>query len=179
MNSSNKIEYKVRRSARAKRMRIAVYCDGDVVVTVPKGFDLNLINRFVVQKKEWVFRKIHEFLSSPLRSKRKRSKSDYIKSKDEAYILVRERMNFFNENYGFMYNRINIKDQKTRWGSCSRKGNLNFNYKILFLPAEIRDYIIVHELCHLKEFNHSKNFWNLVRHTVPNYMEIRNNLSLR
>ena len=74
------------------------------------------------------------------------------------------------------FNKINIKNQKTRWGSCSKKGNLNFNYKIALLPQHLADYIIVHELCHLGEFNHSRSFWNLVAKVFPEYLGIRNEL---
>ena len=87
-----------------------------------------------------------------------------------------ERVEYFNKIYNFSFNKILIKNQKTRWGSCSNKGNLNFNYKILFLPEALRDYIIVHELCHLKEFNHSKNFWKLISRAIPDYSEIKNEL---
>ncbi len=106
----------------------------------------------------------------------KRGKEDYLKYKDEALKLVQERIQFYNIKYKFNYNKIRIKNQRTRWGSCSQKANLNFNYRIIFLSEQMRDYIIVHELCHLKEFNHSKRFWNLVSSTLPNYKEIRKDL---
>ena len=70
-------------------------------------------------------------------------------------------------------NKINIKNQKTRWGSCTKSKNLNLNYKIIFLPKKHQDYIIVHEMCHLKEFNHSHKFWSLVSKTLPDYLEIK------
>lgn len=108
--------------------------------------------------------------------KKKRTSQNYLKYKETARQIVTSRLEYFNVFYGFKYNRIAIRNQKTRWGSCSRKGNLNFNYKIALLPEKARDYIIVHELCHLKEFNHSRNFWNLVAKTVPDYLEIRRNL---
>lgn len=179
MNNSNNIEYKVRKSIRAKRMRIAVYCDGSVVVTVPRNFNGDLMDKFVSQKKNWILEKIQGFLKSPLRFLKVSSRGDFKKYKDEVQKLVEKRIDFFNKFYGFKFNKINIKNQKTRWGSCSRRGNLNFNYKVLFLSEEVRDYIIVHELCHLKEFNHSKNFWNLVKRAVPNYTEVRNGLRLK
>lgn len=101
---------------------------------------------------------------------------NYLKYKKEAVILVKERLEYFNQFYNLKWNRIAIRNQKTRWGSCSKKGNLNFNYKIALLPVNQADYIIVHELCHLEEFNHGKEFWNLVSITTPNYKEIRHSL---
>lgn len=108
--------------------------------------------------------------------RKKRISQNYLKHKQRASIIVQERIEYFNKFYGYKWNRIFIKNQKTRWGSCSKKGNLNFNYRIALLPSEAADYIIVHELCHLKEFNHSENFWNLVEVAIPNYKEIRKKL---
>lgn len=85
--------------------------------------------------------------------------------------VVNERLNYFNQYYGLEWKRVAIRNQRRCWGSCTELGNLNFSYKILFLPAELRDYIIVHELCHLRELNHSKRFWNLVAETLPDYKE--------
>lgn len=109
--------------------------------------------------------------------KRKRAKNkNYLKYKIVALELAKNRLEYFNTFYNLKYNRVSIKNQKTRWGSCSRKGNLNFNYKIALLPSKMSDYIIVHELCHLAEFNHSQNFWNLVAEQIPDYKEIRADL---
>jgi predicted metal-dependent hydrolase len=95
-----------------------------------------------------------------------------IENRERARIFVENRISFFNKFYNFNINRIDIKNTKTRWGSCSSKGNLNFNYKIIYLKPELADYLIVHELCHLGEFNHSKRFWALVSKTIPNYDKI-------
>jgi predicted metal-dependent hydrolase len=76
-----------------------------------------------------------------------------------------------NAFYNFAYNKVAIRDQKSRWGSCSTKKNLNFNYRIQFLPVHLIDYIVVHELCHLEEFNHGENFWKLVEKAIPRYRE--------
>lgn len=101
------------------------------------------------------------------------SRKSFIEHKEGARILVRERLEHFNTVYNFKYNKIAIRNQRSRWGSCSKKGNLNFNYRIALLPEKLSDYIIVHELCHIGEFNHSQKFWDLVAKTVPDYCEKR------
>ncbi len=173
---NRKINYTIRKSKRARRMRLAVYCDGSVVVTTPSGLKESVVEKFVKEKSEWLFSKVDYFKKFKRRTITKYSHKDYLKYKEDSYNLILERVNYFNEIYQYNYNVINIKNQKTRWGSCSKKGNLNFNYKILFLPEKVRDYIVVHELCHLKEFNHSKKFWNLVAKSFPDYQQIKREL---
>ena len=98
---------------------------------------------------------------------------NYLQHKNQARCLVRQRLDHYNQFYNFKYYRVSIKDQRSRWGSCSRLGNLNFNYRLAYLPDGLVDYIIVHELCHLKEFNHSPRCWQLVVQTIPDYLERR------
>lgn len=93
-----------------------------------------------------------------------------------ARVFVHHRLFVLNELYGFAYNRVAIRNQRTRWGSCSKRGNLNFNYRIASLPLHLADYVIVHELCHLGEFNHSPQFWNLVARAIPDHRERRKEL---
>lgn len=171
-----KVSYRLKRSKRAKRMRLAVYCDGSVVVTTPLGVQASIIEKFFAEKKQWVSDKISFFKSVDSKSIRTFSEKDYLKYRDEAFELVSGRVRFFSKKYGFTFNNIFIKNQKTRWGSCSCKQNLNINYKIVFLPKKHQDYIIVHEMCHLKEFNHSRKFWALVAKVLPDYLEIRKEL---
>jgi predicted metal-dependent hydrolase len=115
--------------------------------------------------------------SEELKNKEKIENAEkFLTYKDKAYSIALERLSYFNSIYGYRWNKITIKNQKTRWGSCSRKGNINFNYKIVLLSLDCIDYIIVHELCHLKEFNHSKDFWSLVEEAIPNHLEIRREL---
>jgi predicted metal-dependent hydrolase len=102
---------------------------------------------------------------------RTRSRKLYLANKEAARTLVTERIAYFNQHYKVKVSRIAIKNLKSRWGSCSRKGNLNFNYKLLFLDPDLRDYVVVHELCHLKEFNHGSKFWACVAETIPEYKE--------
>ena len=72
--------------------------------------------------------------------------------------------------------RVSVRNQKSRWGSCSKSGTLSFHYRLMFLPEQVRDYVLVHELCHVKEMNHSQRFWQLVARTMPDYKQLRKSL---
>lgn len=169
------IDYTLRTSKRAKRMRLAVYCDGSFVVTRPQGLHINIVEKFIIQKSNWILLKL-EYFKQFKGSFFRNDHENYLKYKNEALDFVKKRIKYFNKKYNFKFNQINIKNQKTRWGSCSKKGNLNFNYKILLLPKYIANYIIVHELCHLKEFSHSQKFWNLVAKAIPGFLDIKKEL---
>jgi predicted metal-dependent hydrolase len=168
------INYTLKKSKRAKLLRISIHPGGEVKISAPYRFSERIIEAIVKTKADWLFSKI-DFLKQ-VKVQPKPSRKDYLRYKVELEKIVQQRLEFFNRHYNLQYQRITIRDQKTRWGSCSSKGNLNFNYKILFLSPEVRDYIIVHELCHLKEMNHSRRFWNLVAETIPNYVELRKEL---
>ena len=109
------------------------------------------------------------------RRKRRRRLSSitkhYTEHKEQARKLVQARLMYFNQHYGFEWNRVAIRNQRRCWGSCSSQKNLNFSYKLLLLPSHLCDYIIVHELCHLQEMNHGPHFWSLVAETIPDYKE--------
>jgi predicted metal-dependent hydrolase len=100
----------------------------------------------------------------------------YKRYRERARVLVHERLEHFNAHYKLIYGRVSIRNQKTRWGSCSSKGNLNFSYRILFLEPAAQDYLIIHELCHLKHFNHSKAFWGLVAEQCPEWRKYHTEL---
>jgi predicted metal-dependent hydrolase len=171
-----KIAYTFRKSRRVRRVRLAVYCDGSIVLTAPHSLGENAAERFISEKAGWLISKLHFFSQLPKNLVSHYTKKDYLKYKEQAFALIESKVRALNEVYGYSYRKINIRNQKTRWGSCSRKGNLNFNYKILFLPEKMQDYIIVHEICHLKEFNHSKNFWALVAQRIPDHATVRREL---
>lgn len=97
------------------------------------------------------------------------SRAHYSAHKTEARRLILERLSFWSAHYNLTYGRVAIRNTRSRWGSCSTKRNLNFNYRVAFLPQELVDYVIVHELCHLIEFNHSPSFWNHVARAIPEY----------
>ena len=109
-----------------------------------------------------------------------RSRKLYLANREAARALVAARLGHFMGHYGPRHGiapgSVAIRNQKSRWGSCSKKGNLNFNYKLVFLPPELRDYVIVHEICHIKEFNHGRGFWALVGEAVPQWKALRKQL---
>lgn len=171
------VTYILRKSRRARRMRLAVYCDGSVIVTTPFDLQETVVEKFLRDKSAWLFSKLDFFRTFQGRPIVQSSHGSFVKYKNQALALVQSKIQHFNTHYGFRFKNIRIKNQKTRWGSCSKKGNLNFNYKILLLPEKLQDYLVVHELCHLKEFNHSRNFWVLVSQAVPDFRSARQELN--
>ena len=104
--------------------------------------------------------------------KRKRVQSHtkhYRAHKERARIIIHTRLEYWSAVTGYQYKKVAIRNQRTRWASCSELGNLNFSYKLIFLPEAVFDYIIVHELCHLVEMNHGPRFWALVEAVIPDY----------
>jgi predicted metal-dependent hydrolase len=102
----------------------------------------------------------------------------YKKYKEIARSVIVSRVAHFAAIHNISYGRVAIRNNRRSWGSCSSKGNLNFHYRLLFVPAEIRDYVIVHELCHRRVFNHSREFWNEVEMILPDYKERKSALRL-
>lgn len=160
-------------------MRIAIYSNGAVVLTTPRNFTKRIGRRFILEKTKWILSKLDLFKQFEGREFAQESTARYLKDKENARKLVHDKINYYASKYGCRYNKISIKNQKTCWGSCSRKANLNFNYKILFLPEDIQNYIVIHELCHLIEFNHSRRFWALVEREAPNYIRTKKELRLK
>lgn len=171
------IAYTLRVSNRARRLRLAVYSGGGLVVVAPRNMTFEMVERFIMEKSHWVIKSIERLSKYAVAIPRPRyTKAHFLQYKTIAHKFAEEKIVYFNVHYNFQYTKIVIRNQKTRWGSCSKKGNINFNYKIALLPEKLANYIIVHELCHLGEFNHSKNFWKLVAETIPDYKERRTEL---
>jgi len=165
------IKYRLKKNNRSKRLRLAVFCDSSVVVTAPRWISDSKVERFIRENVSWLLDRLAWFRSRPAAASLPGGRRNYLKHKQAARELIQDRLDHFNQFYGLDINRISIKMQKTRWGSCSIRRNLNYNFKILFLTPAQADYIIVHELCHLQEFNHSKRFWSLVGKTIPEYRQ--------
>lgn len=164
------IFYHLKRSRRAKRTSITVTHTGEIIVTIPFFGSSYIADRFVQQKKVWI-EATQEKIKKRFENKTvlKQSKKEYQEKKSQALDMLIRKVEYYNQFYSFSFKKIQVRNQSSRWGSCSSKGNLNFNYALIYLPAHLSDYIVVHELCHLQEMNHSKKFWNLVEKTMPDY----------
>lgn len=168
--------YILKNSLKSKRITIRIKSDGIVVVSKPKSITIKQVEDFIFQKREWIKKHLDDINSRPKIVREKISKEDFDAYRTQALKIVREKMEIFNKHYNFTYGKVTIRDQKTRWGSCSKKGNINFNYKLALIPERLVDYVVVHELCHLGEFSHSLKFWNLVEEMIPDYIDRRKEL---
>lgn len=169
---NQKVSYSLKRNKRSKYMRFAIKSDASLVVSVPRIFPQILVEKMIFERADWILDKINYFKNKKS-TLPKATKEDYLKYKELAREIIERKLKYYNQFYNLSWSKISIRNQKTRWGSCSRDGNLSFSYRIIYLPEKSCDYIVVHELCHRGEFNHSKKFWALVEKTVPDYKKIK------
>jgi len=172
-----KIEYDLKTYRFSKTIKIIIRRDATTLVTGPLRITRKIVEGFIRRKADWIITNLERCKKNPVIKAKKDMRKEYLDTKEKARALVNERIEYFNRYYKFSFKKISIRNQSTRWGSCSRKGNLNFNYKLALLDPKLADYIIVHELCHLKEFNHSSKFWALVERMIPDYKVRRKALS--
>ena len=160
---------------KSRRKTIAIQVNSDLSVTVraPYGVTEKYIEGFLNKNEAWISKQMNE-----IKAKKKSVESgnvenvtlDKIKAlADQALEIIPTRVEYFAKIIGVTYGNITIRNQKTRWGSCSSKGNLNFNCLLMLAPPEVLDYVVVHELCHRKQMNHSKAFWSEVEKVFPDY----------
>ena len=160
----------VRRSKR-KSAAIKITADMQIVVFVPLYVSDNEIERMVISKSKWIDEHMLKVQSTiDERSKLEKITFEQLKElEDQAVEYIPKRVKYYAEKENFVYNKITIKNLVSRWGSCSTKGNLNFNCLLMLTPDYVIDYIVVHELCHLREMNHSEKFWAKVEKIMPDY----------
>lgn len=183
--------YEIRENARSKYLRVTVHPDGRVVVTKPARISKAKLDAFLTERADWIeatqdkMRKSHERAQKKYGStlplpKLRRDTRAYHEAIKTARALAHERAAHFAALGGFEYGTISIRNQSSRWGSCSapRSGlcNLSFNYRIVHVSPELVDYLIVHELAHTRQHNHSPAFWAEVGKLIPEYEKKRREL---
>ena len=164
---------------RSNRKTVAIQVNSDLSVTVraPRSASEKDIEEILKKKEAWISKHIEKIKKTKERleaeSTEKLTREKVIALAEEALKIIPARVEYFAKVIGVTYGKITIRNQKTRWGSCSSKGNLNFNCLLMLTPPEVLDYVVVHELCHRKQMNHSKAFWLEVEKVLPDYKEAR------
>ena len=162
---------------KSNRKTISICVNNDLSVTVkaPIRATNRDIEKILKSKESWILTHIEKMRKQNDELEKNQpgrlTNAEINALADRAFVEIPARVRHFAELLGVKYGRITIRNQKTRWGSCSSKGNLNFNCLLMLTPPEVIDYVVVHELCHRKEMNHSKAFWNEVEKIIPNYRD--------
>lgn len=177
MDLDDKTHIEVIRSKR-KTLAIEIRPDMRVVVRAPEKMPQNEIMKFVEEKQNWIKKHLVQmyFKAEEIKKQKKEpalTNADIEKLCQKALSVIPDKVKYYAEIMGVTYGRITIRNQKTRWGSCSSKGNLNFNCLLMLMPDKVLDYVVVHELCHLKQMNHSKKFWMEVERYMPDYQNYK------
>ena len=149
--------------------------NGEILVRAPLRLSERQIHRFLWSRADWI---ISHQEKRAMEAEQRRSlppigTEELRRLADQAEESIPERVRYYAERIGVDYGRIRIRNQQTRWGSCTAAGNLSFNCLLMLCPLEVLDYVVVHELCHRREMNHSPNFWALVEEELPDYRERR------
>ncbi len=160
----------VKRSER-RSISLEIQPDGSVLVRAPLRMSMPRVRAFVERHRVWIERRLQALQAQP--PVERLSEAELAALKKAASAVFSERAAFFAPRLGVRYQRLTVRCQKSKWGSCSGKGNLSFNCLLLLAPPEVLDYVVVHELCHLLEMNHSPRFWALVESILPDCAERR------
>ncbi|MDD4389271.1 MAG: SprT family zinc-dependent metalloprotease [Eubacteriales bacterium] len=165
---------------KSKRKTISIYIKpgGVVEVRAPLRASKALINSFVTAKSEWIASALERLSVREANKKIIRLSPEEEKACcQKALQYFQDRCAYFAAKMGVQYETIKVSKAKTRWGSCNSKGNINFTYRLIFAPEDLIDYVVIHELAHLKEMNHSNRFWEVVEEIIPDYKERRRRLN--
>lgn len=159
------------RSAR-KTIGLQVCENGDAVLRIPNQLSADALQKFLDSEHAWIWKKVEQMQTRMEQRQETGAVPVGELSRDELEKIkkkIESRVNAYKKVMGVTIGWITIRNQKTRWGSCSSKGNLNFNCLLMLAPPEVLDYVVVHELCHRKQMNHSKAFWAEVEKVFPDY----------
>lgn len=164
--------------SRRKTWSISIEPDLTIVMKVPLSVSGLRAKQILSSKESWIIKKYKELKKiredmpvSDLTPIQEKALEQRYRQAAREYFP--SRVAYYEQIIGVTHASIRIRDQKTRWGSCSAKGNLNFNWRLMLAPPRVLDYVVVHELCHRKEMNHSKAFWDAVGTVLPDYVQLR------
>ena len=171
---ARKKQYELIRSAR-RTLSVEVRVDGTVIVRAPKKCPQSEIDRFLKERQDWIREKLLLMKARQRDAEKVQPLSEEERnlSREAAREAIGQKLWYYASRMGVTYGRVSIRDQKTRWGSCSAEGNLNFNWRLIMAPPGVMDYVVVHELAHRKEMNHSRNFWKVVEEAMPDYRKYK------
>ncbi len=160
---------RIRRRRGLRNLRLAIAHDGQVTVTAPRLAPLLLIRRFLEHQKTWIAETQTRFRTAGHvpRVSPEKARERFLAHREAARLQIDRYLTLLNTQQAWVYTSVTIRDQRTRWGSCSAKGALSFNYRLAFLPSHLVEYVVAHELCHLREHNHSPRFWELLEKVLP------------
>ena len=156
---------------------IAIKPGGEITVRAPRLMPQSVVMSFIREKEAWIIKTyLKQSQIQPVSATAEKSSQTLALEKryrDAATDYIPKRVEYYHQFTGGKYQKITIRDQKTRWGSCSSCGTLSFSFRLMMAPPRVLDYVVVHELCHLTYMNHSKEFWNMVENILPDYKEHR------
>ena len=153
--------------------------NGDAVLRIPNQLSADALQKFLDSEHAWIWKKVEQMQTRMEQRQETGAVPVGELSRDELEKIkkkIESRVNAYKKAMGVTIRWITIRNQKTRWGSCSSKGNLNFNYQLYYLPDELLDYVVIHELAHRRYMDHSKEFWAEVEKYCPDYRERRQQL---
>lgn len=153
--------------------------DGTVLLRIPNRLSARALQDFLTREQTWIWQKTEQ-MQSHIKQRKKTGAvpMEQLSSRelDQIKEKIGSRVAYYSKIMGVTVGRITIRNQKTRWGSCSSKGNLNYNYQLYYLPEELLDYVVIHELAHRRHMNHSVDFWGEVEKYCPDYKVRRKRL---
>lgn len=157
----------------ARRYVVRVRADGSVRVTIPRWGSRREAEAFAIAQRRWIHKQLARVAEERKAVGDELSPEQILALRARAAELLPARVRELAAQHGLAVNRVSVRDQRWRWGSCSPNGRISLNWRLARMPDWIRDYVIIHELMHLKRLDHSKAFWRLVERACPQYQEAR------
>ena len=160
------------RHPKAKRYLIRVKADGSVRITVPRWGSRRHAERFAEEQRPWIERQRARLNEQGHRGLGYTPEA-IEELRQQASLELPVHLYHLADHHGLIVSGVSVRNQRSRWGSCSPTGHISLNWRLVLMPDDIRDYVLIHELMHLRRLDHSRHFWRLVAHACPNYQKAR------